>query len=262
MQPAVRFEGVWKAFPLEAPHERSTTLKRWLLELVRERRPGARGSHAVLEDVSFEVEAGETLGIVGANGSGKSTVLRLVARIVRPDRGRVVVGGRVAALLELGGGFHPEFTGRENVLLEGVTLGLEPREIRAQMDEIAAFAGLGEYFDQPVRTYSTGMFLRLAFAVAVRVRPDILLLDEVLAVGDEAFVAKCRAALDGIRAAGATILLVTHDLATVRSWCDRALWLEGGRVAAAGEPEAVVGAYHAWANRPREEPAAAGGPVP
>jgi lipopolysaccharide transport system ATP-binding protein len=262
VEAAVRFEGVWKAFPLESPHERSTTLKRWLLELVRDRPRAARGSHAVLEDVSFEVAPGETLGIVGANGTGKSTVLRLVAGIVRPDRGRVVVGGRVAALLELGGGFHPEFTGRENVLLEGVTLGLEPGEIRAQMGEIAAFADLGAYFDQPVRTYSTGMFLRLAFAVAVRVRPDILLLDEVLAVGDEAFVAKCRAALEEIRAGGATILLVTHDLATVRSWCDRALWLEGGRVAALGDPEAVVSAYHGWATRKREEPAAASGPPP
>jgi ABC-type polysaccharide/polyol phosphate transport system ATPase subunit len=131
------------------------------------------------------------------------------------------------------------------------------------MDGIAAFAELGEYFDQPVRTYSTGMFLRLAFAVAVRVRPDILLLDEVLAVGDEAFVAKCRSALDEIRAGGATILLVTHDLAAVRSWCDRALWLEGGRVASLGDPDAVVTAYHDWANRPRGEPAAtAGGPAP
>lgn len=244
MTAAVRFEGVSKAFALLEPHERTTTIKRWLSDVVTLRRRGPRRMHRALDQVSFEVARGETVGILGRNGSGKSTILRLTARIYRPDAGRVTVRGRVAPVLELGGGFHPEFTGRQNVVLEGVMLGLSRAEIRRRMERIVEFADLGEYVDQPVRTYSTGMFMRLAFAVAIQVEPDVLLLDEVLAVGDEAFVEKCRSALESLRARGTTILLVTHDLDALARWCDRALWIDEGRIRRDGGPGEVAAVYH------------------
>jgi lipopolysaccharide transport system ATP-binding protein len=241
---AIRFQEVSKAFSLSESHQRHTTLKAWLSELARARGAPPRKFHRALENVSFEVLEGETLGIIGFNGSGKSTILRLAARIYRPDSGRITISGRVAALLELGGAFHPDFSGRENVALEGIMLGLSPAEIRERMDEIVEFAGLGDYIDQPVRTYSTGMFMRLAFSIAVRVRPEILLLDEILAVGDEAFVEKCRKSLEEMQARDMTIVLVTHDLRAVERWCDRALWLDRGMVRMLGSPGEVVRAYH------------------
>jgi homopolymeric O-antigen transport system ATP-binding protein len=254
MDCAIRFENVSKSFSLEDPVQRYTTVKRWISELVTQRRDAVPKRHQALKDLSFEVPTGGTMGIIGRNGSGKSTIIRLVARIYRPDSGRITTRGRVAALLELGGGFHPDFTGRENVKLEGVMLGLSPAEVRARMDAVVQFADLGSYIDQPVRMYSTGMFTRLAFAVAIQVDPDILLLDEVLAVGDEGFVAKCRRALDEMQARGTTIVLVTHSLETVQRWCNSVLWLDQGTVRMLGEPREVVQAYHrAWGARPARE---------
>jgi lipopolysaccharide transport system ATP-binding protein len=196
-----------------------------------------------LVDVDLSVRRGATLGIVGRNGSGKSTLVRIIAGIYTPDRGRVVTRGRVSALIELGAGFHPEFTGRENVYINGIILGLSKKEIRRRFDEIVDFAEIPDFIDAPVRTYSSGMYMRLAFSVAVHVDPDILLVDEVLAVGDEGFVRKCLEKMDDFKKQGKTIILVGHDLALIERWCDSALLLESGHVTAEGLPPEVVAAY-------------------
>ena len=169
-----------------------------------------------LKDVSFDIKKGETVGIIGRNGSGKSTLLQLICGILKPTTGTVQVNGRVSALLELGAGFNPEFTGRENVYFQGALMGFTEAQMDERFDEIAAFADIGEFIDQPVRTYSSGMFVRLAFAVAIHVDPDILVVDEALAVGDMAFQRKCFAQIDRLRAAGCTIALVTHDMGARR----------------------------------------------
>ena len=196
-----------------------------------------------LRDVSLKIQKGKTVGIIGRNGSGKSTLLKLINRILKPDTGTVVVDGTTAALIELGAGFHPELTGRENVLINGVILGLTKNEIKAKFEEIAEFAGLQDYIDEPVRTYSTGMSMRLGFSVAVHVDPEILLLDEVLAVGDAAFSKKCIKRMDDFKQVGKTIILATHNLAMVRSWCDEAVWLHDGMINLQGNPDSVVEAY-------------------
>jgi len=197
-----------------------------------------------LRDVSLTVPRGTTLGIIGRNGSGKSTLVRIIAGIYRPNAGRVVTEGRVSTLIELGAGFHPEFSGRENIYINGIILGLSRKEIRRRFDDIVGFAGLEEFIDSPVRTYSSGMYMRLGFSVAVHVDPDILLVDEVLAVGDEAFVRKCLEKMDDFRQQGKTLVLAGHDLLLVERWCDAAILLEAGRVTAQGSPPEVVAAYH------------------
>lgn len=181
-----------------------------------------------LNDVSFDIKRGETVGIIGRNGSGKSTLLQLICGIRKPTSGTLQVNGRISALLELGAGFHPEFTGRENVFLQGAIQGMSRQEMEARFDDIAAFADIGEYIDQPVKTYSSGMFVRLAFAVAVSVEPDILVVDEALAVGDAAFRAKGYARLNKLRDNGTTLLLVTHAMDEVCKHCDRAIFLKSG----------------------------------
>src|SRR3954468_11330585 len=196
-----------------------------------------------LQGVSFEVLAGKTFGIIGRNGSGKSTLLKLIAGIGKPTRGSVRVAGRVSALIELGAGFHPEISGRENVYINGLMLGLSRREIAGRFDEIVRFAELEEFIDAPVKTYSSGMYMRLGFAVAINVDPDVLLVDEVLAVGDEGFTHKCLDKFAELRRRGRTILLVTHSLGLVERFCDEAVWLEGGRLQGTGDPKRVVGAY-------------------
>ena len=196
-----------------------------------------------LRDVSLSVPQGTTLGIIGRNGSGKSTLVRIIAGIYTPNAGRVATTGRVSALIELGAGFHPEFSGRENIYINGIILGLSKKEIRRRFDEIVEFAGLQEFIDSPVRTYSSGMYMRLGFSVAVHVDPDVLLVDEVLAVGDEAFVSKCLEKMDDFRRQGKTLVLAGHDLLLVERWCDGALLLEAGRVTAYGSPPDVVAAY-------------------
>jgi len=196
-----------------------------------------------LQDVSFDVCHGETVGIVGRNGSGKSTLLQMICGTVRPTLGSMVVDGRISALLELGAGFNPEFTGRENVLLSGLVYGISEAEIRAKFDEILDFSGIGQFIDQPVKTYSSGMYVRLAFAVAINVSPDILVVDEALAVGDEAFQRKCLARIDSIRDAGATVLFVSHSAGTVVELCDRAILLDQGEMLMHGTPKEVVTTY-------------------
>jgi ABC-type polysaccharide/polyol phosphate transport system ATPase subunit len=183
------------------------------------------------------------VGIVGSNGSGKSTLLKILGGILKPTAGQVSVRGRVSALIELGAGFHPDFTGRENIYVNGVLLGLTRAEIRARFGEIVAFAGLETFVDNPVKTYSSGMYMRLGFAIAVTVDPDILLIDEVLAVGDEAFQHRCVSKIQEFKARGKTIVLVSHDLGSIERLCDEALWLDGGRLRARGETREVIGQY-------------------
>lgn len=196
-----------------------------------------------LDGVSFNVEKGRTLGIIGENGSGKSTMLKIVAGITKPTSGRITTSGKISALIELGAGFHPEITGRENVFINGIMLGLTKREISEKFDEIVSFAELDDFIDAPVKTYSSGMYMRLGFSVAINVNPDILLIDEVLAVGDASFIPKCLDRIDDFRRRKKTILFVSHGLDTVEKICDKVVFLKNGRIAAIGEPKRVVNAY-------------------
>ena len=205
-----------------------------------------------LRDVTFNVRHGETVGIVGRNGSGKSTLLQMICGTLSPTLGSVNVDGRISALLELGAGFNPEFTGRENVMLSGLVYGIAEDEIRRRFDEILDFSGIGEFIDQPVKTYSSGMYVRLAFAVAINVSPDLLVVDEALAVGDEAFQRKCLARIDAIRDSGATVLFVSHSAGTVIELCDRAILLDQGELLMEGTPKVVVTAYQKLVYAPRE----------
>jgi ABC-type polysaccharide/polyol phosphate transport system ATPase subunit len=197
-----------------------------------------------LRDVSIEIEPGESVGLIGRNGSGKTTLLRLLAGIMRPTGGRVAVGGRVASLLELGAAFHPEFTGRENVYLNGSIYGLKRRYIDEQLDEIVAFAELERAIDLPVRTYSSGMYMRLGFAIAAHIDADVMLLDEVFAVGDEAFQRKCFGKIFGFKQAGGTIVFVSHEASSVERLCERAVLLRDGRVDFDGATHEAVSRYH------------------
>ncbi len=196
-----------------------------------------------LRGVTFGVDAGRTFGVIGRNGSGKSTMLKLIAGIGKPTSGSVRVAGRVSALIELGAGFHPEISGRENVFINGMMLGLTKRQIAERFDEMVAFAELEEFIDAPVKTYSSGMYMRLGFAVAVNVDPDVLVVDEVLAVGDEAFTHKCLDTFADFERRGKTILIVTHQLELVDRFCDEALWLDRGVVKMQGDPRRVIDAY-------------------
>ncbi len=216
-----------------------------LIELTGLTREPRHREFWALQDVSFELEPGRTLGIIGQNGSGKSTLLQLIAGIMKQTRGDCHVEGKVAALLELGSGFNPEFTGRENVFMNGAILGLDSREMRKRFDAVARFAEIGDFMDRPVKTYSSGMFMRLAFAVAVNVDPDILLVDEALAVGDLIFQHRCMHRMNRLREQGRTILLVTHDLGAITRFCDRALLLDRGRLIEDGPPDVVVQKYRA-----------------
>lgn len=196
-----------------------------------------------LKDVSFEVKKGETVGIIGRNGSGKSTLLQMICGTLNPTSGSIQTNGRIAALLELGSGFNPEFTGRENVYMNGAVLGLSAEEIDARFDDIAAFAEIGDFIEQPVKTYSSGMLVRLAFAVAINVDPEILIVDEALSVGDELFQRKCFSRIEAIRASGSTILFVSHSGGTIVELCDRAVLMEAGEKLAVGKPKQIVGRY-------------------
>ncbi len=224
-------------------HERIGSFKEYLIRRLK----GQVNHHEflALSDVSFAIEKGEVFGVVGRNGAGKSTLLKVVSRVLRPSTGRVVVHGQVAPLLELGAGFHPELTGRENIFLNGALLGHSRREIAAHYDEIADFAELGDFIEAPLRTFSTGMVARLGFAVAAAWVPDILILDEVLSVGDEAFQRKCLERMRSFQESGATVLMVSHSASTVEHMCARAAWLDHGQVRALGPAAEVTAAYHA-----------------
>jgi ABC-type polysaccharide/polyol phosphate transport system ATPase subunit len=210
---------------------------------------------AALRSVSFDVADGENVGVVGRNGAGKSTMFRAISRVVRPSDGRVVVRGRLAPLLELGLGMNAELTGRENVMLQGALLGFSRSAMRERMEAIVAFAELEGFIDAPMRTYSTGMVARLAFSVATDVDPEILLVDEALAVGDERFQTKCHERMAGFRRAGKTVMLVSHSLGIVRQSCSRVLWLDHGRLIADGPMEVVAEAYHEWSGTSGEDAA-------
>jgi len=245
--PAVRFESVSKKFTLHK--ERPQSFQEVAVSLLRRKKNNTEEFWA-LQDVSFVVERGQTVGLIGPNGAGKSTVLKLVTRIIEPSAGKVVVNGKVGALLELGTGFHPDLTGRENIYLQGSLMGLSRAQIQNQADDIIAFAELERFIDVPVKHYSSGMYVRLGFSVAVHISPDILLLDEVLTVGDAAFQRKCLERIDRLRSEGVTILFVSHSAEAVKSVCSHALWLEDGRLVANDGAEAVVSRYMAssWAN--------------
>jgi ABC-type polysaccharide/polyol phosphate transport system ATPase subunit len=240
MSTIIRFEQVSKKFSLH--RERARSFQEQLVHLFRRRSVPAETFWA-LKDVSFTVEQGETVGLIGPNGAGKSTILKLISRILEPTSGKIAVDGRVGALLELGAGFHSDLTGRENIYLNGSILGLSRPEIRHRMDAIIAFAELERFIDVPVKHYSSGMYVRLGFAVAVHTEPKILLVDEVLSVGDISFQQKCLERIRELQRGGTSILLVSHGLDLVRQMCHRALWLEKARLAAVGEADAVIGAY-------------------
>src|SRR6187401_2263948 len=242
MTPAIELADVTKIYRRYGGRQ-FYTLKSALLRrsLLRDLRP--QETFPALRNVSFSVPRGQTLGVIGRNGSGKSTALKLVAGITKPTSGTVRVRGRISALIELGAGFHPEISGRENVFINGIMLGLSRRDVEQRFDEIVEFAEMTEFIDAPVKTYSSGMYMRLGFAVAIHVDPDVLLVDEVLAVGDEGFTNKCLDKFAEFRRRGKTILLVTHSLNLVERFCDEALWLDECHAMLHGDPKRVVGAY-------------------
>jgi len=240
---AIQVSDLTKIFERYSHRKQFRTLKSALLggSLLDALRPDER--FTALTGVTFNVRQGSTFAIIGRNGSGKSTLLKVIAGISKPSSGAVTVDGRISALIELGAGFHPEITGRENVFINGIMLGLTRTEIHERFDEIVAFAELEDFIDAPVKTYSSGMYMRLGFSVAIHVDPDVLLIDEVLAVGDEAFVHKCLDKISEFRRRGKTILLVTHSLGLVEKMADEALWIDKSEVQLRGDPKKVVDAY-------------------
>src|SRR5215208_3567643 len=242
MTPAIELAHVTKVYRRYGGKHFST-LKSALLQrsILRDLQPSE--TFPALTDVTFTVPKGSTYGVIGRNGSGKSTALKLVAGITKPTGGTVKVDGRISALIELGAGFHPEISGRENVFINGIMLGLSKSEVQERFDDIVDFAELREFIDAPVKTYSSGMYMRLGFAVAIHVDPDVLLVDEVLAVGDEGFTHKCLDKFSEFRRRNKTILLVTHSLNLVEKFCDQAIWIDAGRAMTHGDPKRVVGAY-------------------
>jgi len=240
---SIRFNAVRKIYSWRGRRNRHETLKGAFFRRRLTRIRGAAEEHVALDGIDLVVDPGEAVALIGPNGSGKSTFLKLAGGILQPTEGTVEVDGRVTALIELGAGFHPEITGRENVVINGMLLGLDRREIESKMPEIIEFADIGSFIDEPVKIYSSGMYVRLGFAVAVAADPDVLLIDEVLAVGDEAFTRRCLDRLARMRQRGVTMVLVSHDLELVTGFADRALYLDRGRVVAEGPTDSVVARY-------------------
>ena len=235
---SIKINDVSKRFRLE--RDRPTSIKEAILYASRKRQ---RNDFWVLQDINMDIAPGEFIGLIGHNGSGKSTLLRLVANIHEATHGTIETQGRLAALLELGTGFHPDLTGRENVYLNGAILGLSRQHMNRLLDDIVEFSGVGEFFDEPVRVYSSGMYVRLGFAVAVQVQPEILLIDEVIAVGDEEFQRRCMTHMQTLRDKNTTIVLVSHDTDLVKDLSDRVAWLDHGHLKAFGPPTEVVNRY-------------------
>src|ERR1700687_862012 len=241
---AIVIQNVSKQFRKSTIARHHSTLKTEFLGWIRRQsRPHMQSFTQSLQGVSLRVPRGRTMGLIGRNGAGKSTLLKIITGIYSPTSGSVEVNGRISALLELGAGFHPDFSGRENILINGIILGMLRSEIRRRMQEIIDFSELEDFIDEPVRTCSSGMYMRLAFSVATHVNPEILLIDEILAVGDEHFSRKSRAKMNEFKSRGKTIVLVTHDLNTVRTWCDLAAWIDGGLVRSVGNPKDIVEQY-------------------
>lgn len=235
---AIEFRSVFKHFYLQ--HQK--TLKEFFQAFVVDKDKTIERVQA-LNDVSFKVEKGQSMGIIGKNGAGKSTLLKLIARVSTPTEGEVTVNGKVAPLLELGAGFHPELSGRENVFLNGVILGMTEQQVQDRFDDIVAFAELEQFIDMPVKHYSSGMYSRLAFSVAVSIDPDILLVDEVLSVGDLKFQKKCMSKMEEFKKKGVTIILVAHSMSTVSDFCDKALYLKEGKIAFDGSAHDTIDCY-------------------
>jgi lipopolysaccharide transport system ATP-binding protein len=240
-QTAISFENVSKEFTLQL--ERPRSFQELFLNLLRLRKNHDKEKFWVLRDVSFAIDAGEMVGIVGDNGAGKSTMLKLISNIIEPSLGKISINGRVSALLELGAGFHPDLTGRENIYLNGSILGFSRTQMAKVFDNIVGFSELERFIDAPVKHYSSGMHMRLGFSIAIHVQPDILLVDEVLAVGDQTFQLRCLDKINELKRQGVTIILVTHDLETVRTMCTRAIWLEDGQIQAEGKVDHVIDQY-------------------
>lgn len=237
MTEVIKVNNIYKSYKIY--FDKSPTLKEKVLFRNRTR----YAHHEALKGVSLSINKGEVVGLIGTNGSGKSTLLKILTRIIYPNSGTIEIIGKVSSLLELGAGFHPDMTGRENIYMNASIFGLTKGEVDERLDRIIAFSGLGEYIDNPVRTYSSGMYMRLAFSVAINVDADILLVDEILAVGDAAFQSKCFRKMEEIKNSGTTIVIVSHDLNSIQSLCNRVFWIQQGVIAAEGKPKAVINQY-------------------
>jgi len=240
MNDALEIEDVWKKFPMRRDRP---GFKEFLLNLPKFVNRNYNSNFWALKGVSFKVKQGECLGIIGKNGAGKSTLLSLILGTIYPTKGEIKVSQKITPLLELGAGFHPDLTGRENIIINGVLLGLTKDEVMERMEDIVAFSEIKEFIDMPVRTYSSGMYLRLAFSVAINTDPELLLIDEILSVGDESFQKKSKDALIGLIKEGVTTILASHNLAAIKDVCNRVIWLDKGEIRAEGEPEKVVEEY-------------------
>ena len=244
MSIAIRFEDVWKYYPLY--HHLMGGFKHFLFNFSEAIRQMRKNKFLALAGISFEIKKGESFGIIGRNGAGKSTILGLIAGVMKPTSGRVSVNGRISPLLSLSAGFHPDLTGRENIILNGVLLGLTRREVLRRLDEIIEFSGVSESIDQPVRTYSSGMLARLGFSVVAHLDPEILLIDEILAVGDVDFRKRCLDKIAEFRERSITIVFVSHDMDEVRGLCDRAMWIKDHKIHMIGDVDTVTSAYLEW----------------
>jgi len=252
-KPAIIFDRVSKLYHLQQHRTLKELIPDWLVSkfdstktrnpIPETRYPKPETNLWALKNVSFEIKKGETVGIIGPNGAGKSTILKLIARVTKPTKGKIIVNGKVSPLIELGAGFHPDLTGRENIYLNGAILGLTKREIDRKFKEIVDFAELWDFIDQPVKHYSSGMYMRLGFSIAVHTDPEILLIDEILAVGDTAFQEKCLDKMRDFQAQGVTIIFVSHSLETVKNFCQRTILLKDGQIKEEGETKVVIADY-------------------
>lgn len=241
MQPAIKISGLSKRYEIRREGARYATLSDSISGMFKSRM--SKETFWALDDVSFEINPGERVGIIGRNGAGKSTLLKVMSRIVKPTKGRLELRGRIASLLEVGTGFHPELSGRENIFLNGSILGMSRSEIKLRFDEIVAFSEVERFLDTPVKRYSSGMYVRLAFAVAAHLEPEILIVDEVLAVGDAEFQRKCLGKMKDVAGAGRTVILVSHNMAAVQHLCERAIYLKAGKLVESGPAEKVISTY-------------------
>lgn len=241
MSHAIKFENVTKSYPIY--NHLHAGIKGFLFNLPKSLTGLAKDKYTALNNISFEIKKGEAVAFIGRNGAGKSTTLGLIAQVLKPSAGQVSVIGRVSPLLELGGGFHPDLSGRENILLNGVLLGLSRKQVRGKESDIIEFSELGEYIDQPIRMYSSGMLARLGFSVVAHLDPEILLIDEVFAVGDAGFQEKCRKKISEFKSKGATIVLVSHSISDVKQLCDRAIWIENHQIKIDGPTSSVADQY-------------------